>query len=85
MTVDQSNWKLCPSCGNDGEYTMSATACPFCGATLVTYKTLTFQTSDGYTLHLIDGVWTDGDLSFDNVDGFPVDDTQIQLDGGFVR
>lgn len=32
-----------------------------------------FKTSDGFTLALENGKWTDGDLSFDDVDGRPVD------------
>ncbi len=43
-----------------------------------------FRTSDGYNLELIDGEWTDGDLSFENKDGVPVDDCGEPLEGEIV-
>jgi len=33
----------------------------------------TFTTTDGYKFTLVDNVWTDGDMEFNNKDGLPVD------------
>ena len=44
-----------------------------------------FQTSDGYQLTFQDGKWTDGDLTFSDVDGRPVDnETDHPLSGRMI-
>ena len=45
-----------------------------------------FKTTDGYTLFRSDdGVWTDGDLVFDEEDGYPVDEDGERLKGEMVE
>lgn len=44
-----------------------------------------FRTTDGYLLFLVDGRWTDGDLSFEDRGGWPVDDRGERLDGEIVE
>lgn len=45
---------------------------------------ITFRTSDGYVLHLVDGVWMNSDFNFDDDNGWPVDDTGQRLEGTYV-
>jgi hypothetical protein len=45
---------------------------------------VTFKTSDGYILTLFNGVWTDGDMVFQSVKGYPVDCFDEQIPGVFL-
>ncbi len=43
-----------------------------------------FQTIDGYTLILLNGIWTDGDIEFQSSNGYPVDCFGEQIPGRFI-
>lgn len=48
---------------------------------LATLPPAGFQTEDGYTLIKMGDSWTDGDLSFDDLAGSPIDDMGDKLFG----
>lgn len=44
-----------------------------------------FRTSDGYTLRLVEGMWTDGDLSFaSGEEGWPIESNGSKLSGNYL-
>jgi hypothetical protein len=51
----------------------------------VKHKTNVFRTRDGYTLTRAITVWTDGDHTFEDYCGIPIDSQGEPLDGDFQQ